>query len=306
MNTNYFFPVKTNLLAAVLLALLTPAKAGQAAAFSQLSVDPSASIQAPEAPKPEAVSKASPFAWDPAAPFSYHQKPAEIVSRGRSAIKIRNVRWGALPADGRSHRWENAAVFPELLDKVYYGLRSAGTGHSLLVFVFQDGGFSDSKGEKSAALTIGAEPYTRAPEGYVRSNDLLGRYPLVWNLTTLDNYADFNVNSYGSDVELSPVNINREDAIRLLYAALEKVDQAAAAPGTHVLYANNCTTSAVGLLNSVLPEARNIPLRKLLMTNPDAAFPRKAVAGYTALGALSPDVIKLNDSNYAAAETLAR
>jgi hypothetical protein len=285
---------------ALLAALLPAANAQPDTALSQLLDASSPSLQTPAAPLPDRSA-----AWDASAPFSYHQKPAGIVSRGRSAVKVRNVRWGALPADGKSHRWETASVFPELLEKAYYGLRTAGTGHSFLVFVFKDGGFSNSSGETSRALTIGAEPYTRAPEGYVRSNDLLNRYPLVWNLTTLDNYADFNVNSYGSDVQLSPVNLPREETLRLLNAALEKVEAAAAAPQTHVLYANNCTTSAVALLNSALPENLRIPLKRLLLTNPDAAFPRKAVARYTELGVLSAGTLLFNSSNYAAAEKLA-
>jgi hypothetical protein len=295
--------MKKNIYAAALLAVLTAVPAAAQEAFYQLS---GAAAAVAQAPLPAGAEKTSFLAWDPSAPFSYHQKPAGIISASRSAVKLGNVRWGALPSDGMSHRWETATVMPELLEKVYYGLRTAGTGHSLLVFVFSDGGFTGPGGEASSALTIGAEPYTRAPEGYVRSNDLLGRYPLVWNLTTLGNYADFNVNSYGSDVELFPAAISREDGIRLLYAALEKVRRDAAAPGTHILYANNCTTSAVGLLDQVLPESRRIPLTSLGMTNPDAAFPRKAVARFTALGALAGPSIRLNAANFAAAERLVR
>lgn len=291
-----------NIYAAALLAILTAVPAAAQEAFSQLSGAAATSVQAP---LPASAEKSF-LSWDPSAPFSYHQKPAGIISASRSEVKVANVRWGALPADGMSHRWEKAAVIPGLLKKVYYGLRTAGTGHSLLVFVFSDGGFTGPGGEVSSALTIGAEPYTRAPEGYVRSNDLLGRYPLVWNLTTLNNYADFNVNSYGSDVELFPAAISREDGIRLLYAALEKVGRDAAAPGTHVIYANNCTTSAVALLDQVLPENRRIPLTSLGLTNPDAAFPKKAVARFTAVGALAGPSIRLSASNFASAERLVR
>lgn len=283
---------------AALTVLFSPAKAQENRAFSQLLNETSLSIPVP--PLPDRGGQVSgAVSWDPSAPFSYHQKPAEITSRGRSAVRIKNVRWGELPADKKSHSWETATVMPELLERAYYGYKTAGTGHSLLVFVFKKGGFVNSKGEASAALTIGAEGYTREPEGYNPVNGLLGRYPLIWNLSTLANYADFNINLKKTDVLLAPINISRADQLQLLEAALARIEKTNRAPGeTYDTFSNNCTTLPVSLINPLLPDGQRIDMKTFFVPNPDAAFPKKAVAKYTELGALSPEITSLNKDTY--------
>jgi len=283
---------------AAVAALLSPAKAQETQAFSQLLTETSISIPVPPLPdRGDQVSGA--VSWDPSAPFSHHQKPAEISARSRSAVKIKNVRWGELPADKKSHVWETATVMPEMLERAYYGYKNAGTGHSLLVFVFKNGGFVNSKGEASAALTIGAEGYTREPEGYNPVNGMLGRYPLIWNLSTLANYADFNITFKNADVFLAPINISREAQLQLLSAALARIEKTNRTPGeTYDTFSNNCTTLPVSLLNALLPETQRIDMKTFFVPNPDAAFPKKAVARYTELGVLSAEVTSLNKDTY--------
>ena len=286
-------------IAAVAL-LLSPARAQQGRALGQLIDDAGLSVPVTAVPRPDRGFFST---WDPSAPFSYHQRPAEVLARGGSALKINNVRWGALPGDGKSYRWETAVIMPERLESVYYGINTAGTGHSFLVFVFGNGGFINMKGEVSGALTLGAEPYTRAPGGYNRADDLLGRYPIVWNLTTLDNYADFTVNSAGSDVRLARLNLSGEARIKLLMAALDRMERTLSVPENHVLYSNNCTTLAVSLVNQVLPEAQRISGGGFFAVDPDAVLPRRAVKKYTSLGALSPEAVTLNSENYRTSES---
>jgi len=278
--------------------LFSPAKAQENRAFSQLLNETSLSLPVPPLPdRGDQVSGA--VSWDPSAPFSYHQRPAEIAARSRSAVKIKNVRWGDLPADKKSHNWETATVMPEMLEQAYYGYKTAGTGHSLLVFVFRKGGFLNSRGEASTALTVGAEGYTREPEGYNPVNGLLGRYPLIWNLSTLANYADFNINFKKADVFLAPINLSREDQLRLLDAALARIEKTNRAAGeTYDTFSNNCTTLPVSLINPLLPEGRRIDMKTFFVPNPDASFPKKAVAKYTELGALSSEVTSLNKDTY--------
>lgn len=281
---------------AALAVLFSPAKAQEGQAFSQLLNETSLSIPVP--PLPDRGDQGSgAVSWDPSAPFSYHQRQALVLARGAGTVTLKNVRWGALPADGKSHRWETAVIRPALIEKAYYGIKTSGAGHSLLVFVFKKGGFVNSRGEESRALTIGAESFTREP-GYSRTDDLLGRYPIGWNLTTLANYADFTVNSAGSPVELAGLNIPPAAQAELLLAALERMEQTILTPETHVLYANNCTTIAVSLVNRVLPEALRIAPKLAFAVNPDSAFPKKAVARYTRLGALSAERLELGRSNY--------
>lgn len=288
----------TLLTLAAAAVLFSPAKAQENRAFSQLLNETSLSLPVPPLPdRGDQVSGA--VSWDPSAPFSYHQRPAEIAARSRSAVKIKNVRWGDLPADKKSHNWETATVMPEMLERAYYGYKTAGTGHSLLVFVFRKGGFLNSRGEASTALTVGAEGYTREPEGYNPVNGLLGRYPLIWNLSTLANYADFNINFKKADVFLAPINLSREDQLRLLDAALDRIEKTNRAAGeTYDTFSNNCTTLPVSLINPLLPEGRRIDMKTFFVPNPDASFPKKAVAKYTELGALSSEVTSLNKDTY--------
>ncbi len=288
---------KSVLALAAIISLSSFAKAQENSPLGQLAGRSDIPIAVPAVPLPEKSAPAR--GWDPAAPFSSYQKQAEVISSDAVSSVIKNVRWGAVPLDGKTYNWETAVIKPDLLEKVYYGRKTAGAGHSLLVFVFKKGGFLNSRGEASAALTLGAESYTREPEGYSRANDLLGRYPIVWNLTTLANYADFNINVARSDVLLAPMDIPREAGVQLLKAAIARVGLAARGPAqAHNLFSNNCTTNAVALVNTAVPADRRIDPKTMFATNPDAAFPRRAVARYTRLGVLSPETLTLDKTTY--------
>ncbi len=234
--------------------------------------------------------------WDPSAPFSYHQNRGAVVSRDGAAT-LGNVRWGEAPWDHRSYDWRTAELRPETLSKVYYGYKTSGVGHSFFVFVFGEGGFS-SGGSDGVALTAGAEGWTREPEGYNVLYGFMDRYPLIWNLTTFESYADFTVTLKHSRLFLAEIKIPRGKALELLSATLDRIERTNASAEFYHSVSNNCTTNPVALLNSVLPEDKRVDERDLGLVTPTSSLPALAVRKYRRLGVLAEKAVAVDESNF--------
>lgn len=281
--------IKKTLYALVfLLAGFTHSRAGQA--LGQLEAfAPEADISA----VPEAAAVPEDKGWDPSAPYSFHQNRGLVLSRA-GGITLGNVRWGGVPADRSSYDWRRARLDPRMLKKVYYGYKTSGVGHSLFVFVFDEGGFADEGGADGAALTAGAEGWTREPGGYNVLHGFTDRYPLIWNLTTFESYADYTVKVKESELFLAEINIGPGESGRLLSALLDRIDRTNADGEFYHSASNNCTTNPVALLNSVLPENKRVDESSLGMVTPAASLPALAVRKYRRLGVLSRGSMEIN------------
>lgn len=237
--------------------------------------------------------------WDPDAPFLYCLKPSEVTYRPGAAV-IKNMRWGAIPDDKKTYTWETASVKPGLLKKVFLGYKTAGVGHMFLIFVFEEGGLVNSRGETAAAFSAGAEGWSREPHGYSVFHATAGRYPLLWNVDTLTNYLEYTAGLKEANVFITPVAIDRDQALALLGKTLERINETNARKEIYGSFSNNCTTNPVDLLNSVLPSAKRIDKTSFLgLANPGHTFPRFAVGKYTKLGVISPSPLKIDKTNYA-------
>lgn len=264
--------------AAVLSLAAVPANA--ATAVSQLgSMSPAAYAPEVLAPSP-AVSAEKRF--DPNAPFNYAQRPAAASPEG-GAWAVTNVRWGRLPADLKTYDWRTASVNPALLTGVYYGYKKAGVGHSFFVFSFSGGGFVSADGAEGGLMTTGAEGWSREPKGYNVVEGVRDLYPLIWNTTTLESYADYTVNKAHSELYLARINISPEKARELLLNTFARMNETNRSGEFYNGFTNNCTTNPVDLLNAVLPKKQRISGSVF-----SATFPVTAVHAYVRKDVLGP------------------
>ncbi|PIS47161.1 MAG: hypothetical protein COT17_04850 [Elusimicrobia bacterium CG08_land_8_20_14_0_20_51_18] len=271
-------------------------------ALEQLGLESAALEMSFPDPLPETASKGDAFnyvtKWDPDAPFMSCQKPAEAVFNGGS-VSVKNMRWGGIPEDKKSYVWSRVSINPEMLEKVYYGYKTSGVGHSFFVFVFKKGGLTNEQGETAPAFTAGAEGWSREPHGYNVMHASAGKYPLIWNLTTFSNYADYTVTARKSRLFLAEINITRGQAGALLIKTLERINQTNAGKELYETFGNNCTTNPVDLLNSVLEASRRIDRSSFLgLANPDFTFPKFAVKKYSETGVISAAPLKVDEANF--------
>ncbi len=283
---------------AAVAALVTAAHAQQNTALSQL-IDPSdinVSVPAASLPARGGVVTAVANPWDPAAPFSYNQLPAQLFRAG-GATGVRNVRSGPAPADHKSYKWETVTVNAARIEKVLYGYRLYGTGHSFLVFIFNDGGAVDARGQNVRALTFGAEAWSREPYGFTLSHALLGRYPLIWVATTFESYTDYIAVVKKKDTFFKVLALGPEQNIRLFRLLLARVDETNRNRETYNLFNNSCTNNPVDLINQVIPAAARISLDVAGLMNPYASIPKFAVQRYTANGVLTGEAFRLGADN---------
>lgn len=236
--------------------------------------------------------------WDPEAPLSYNQNPALLLSNKDGEIVLKNVRWGRTPADHKSYSWETLTIKPALLEKAVYAYKTFGTGHTLLVFTFKEGGAVNSRGESVRALTFGAEGWSREPKGYNITHALAGKYPLIWLVTSFESYADYVVNYKKMEIFFKNIAIGPEETARLLALTLARVDETNRNKETYNLFSNSCTNNPVNLLNQVLPKEKRISLEVAGLANPTAAVPKYAVKKFTEKGALQAETWSIGEANY--------
>lgn len=271
--------------------------AQQPSALSQLIGDEDITI--PLAPLPDRGGAVDyTLKWDPEAPLSYNQNPAELLSNKDGEVVLKNVRWGLTPADHKSYAWETLTIKPALLEKAVYAYKTFGTGHTLLVFTFKEGGAVNSRGESVKALTFGAEGWSREPKGYNITHALAGKYPLIWLATTFESYADYVVNYRNTEIFFKNINIGPEQTARLFSLLLARLDETNRNKETYNLFSNSCTNNPVNLLNQVLPEKQRISLEIAGLANPTASIPKYAVKKFTARGALQPETFRIGGDNY--------
>jgi len=290
--------MKKHLLAlAAITAFFSVSQAQQNTALSQL-ID-NEDITIPMAPPPErgdAVDAA--LKWDPAAPLSYNQNPAQLLSDKEGAAVIGNVRTGLTPADHKSYAWETLTINPALIEKAVYAYKTFGTGHTFLVFTFKAGGAVNSRGESVPALTFGAEGWSREPKGYNINHALAGKYPLIWVVTSFESYADYVVTLRQKEIFFKNMNIGPEQTARLFSLLLARVDETNRNQETYNLFSNSCTNNPVNLLNQVLPEDQRVSLEVAGLMNPSASIPKYAVKKLTANGALQAGTFRIGPDNY--------
>lgn len=290
---------KTLLSLLMTAAFFSISHAQQHTALSQLIGDEDITI--PLAPLPDRGGAIDyTLKWDPEAPLSYNQNPALLLSNKDGEVVLKNVRWGRTPADHKSYNWETLTIRPALLEKAVYAYKTFGTGHTLLVFVFKEGGAVNSRGESARALTFGAEGWSREPKGYNITHALAGKYPLIWLVTSFESYADYVVNSRKMEIFFKNINIGPEQTARLLALTLARVDETNRDKETYNLFSNSCTNNPVNLLNQVLPKEKRISLEVAGLMNPNASIPKYAVKKFTEKGALRSETWSIGQDNYGA------
>jgi len=290
---------KTLLALMITAAFFSVSRAQQNTALSQLIGNEEITI--PLAPLPDRGGAVDyTLKWDPEAPLSYNQNPALLLSNKDGEVVLKNVRWGLTPADHKSYAWETLTIKPALLEKAIYAYKTFGTGHTLLVFTFKEGGAVNSRGESVRALTFGAEGWSREPKGYNITHALAGKYPLIWLVTTFESYADYVANYKKMQIFFKNINIGPAEAARLLALTLERVDETNRDKETYNLFSNSCTNNPVNLLNQVLPKEQRISLEVAGLANPNASIPKYAVKKFTEKGALQPGTFVVGQDNYAA------
>ena len=287
---------------ASLLALFSfiSVSAGQDTAFSRLLLDAGQEAAVPLAPLPDRGGAVDyTLGWDDQAPLTYAQNPAQVLPLGGGKALLQNVRWGRTPADHKSYAWETVTVDPALLVKAVYAYKTFGTGHTLLVFTFEEGGAVNARGESVRALTFGAEGWSREPEGYNITHAIAGKYPLIWLATTFESYADYTANYKQKEIFFRNIAIDRAQSVRLFELLLARIEETNRNRETYNLFTNSCTNNPVNLLNQVLPEAQRISLEVAGLMNPNASIPKYAVKKYTERGALLPETFRVGPANYA-------
>ncbi|HAT71275.1 MAG TPA: hypothetical protein DCS63_00480 [Elusimicrobia bacterium] len=294
--------MKKHLLAIVIVtSFLSVSFAQQNLPLAQLAKS-APGISLPEAPLPSergaALSHINSVhnTWDPAAPFSYYQKPAKLAAG--AGVTLENVRWGRTPADHKSFSWKTVRINPDLIEKVIYGYKTFGTGHTLLIFVFKEGGVTDSRGATARVLTFGAEAWAREPYGYTLSHAFEGRYPLIWSATTFESYADYVVGFTKMEIFFRNMNISRAQTLRLFELLMARIDETNRNHEVYNMLSNSCTNNNVGLVNQVLLKNQRIPLESSGMINPSAAIPVLAVKQYEKMGVLRPEIFRVGLDNY--------
>lgn len=240
--------------------------------------------------------------WDENAPLSYHQNRAELPFRAGTKAVIKNVRWGATPEDKKSYVWETVRIDASKLEKAVYGYKTFGTGHTFLVFVFGPEGAVNSRGESVRVLTFGAEGWTREPMGYNIGHALGGKYPLIWNITTYESYADYAVGVKHAEMFFKHINIDAAQTQKLFAGLLARIDETNRSREMYNLFTNSCTNNPVDLLNSVLPEKQRIKLEVIGLTNPNAAIPKYAVKKFVEKGVLAEETLKVDGGNFKGAD----
>lgn len=284
---------------AAITALFSVSQAQDKAALDQLLGTSDVNIAIPEAPPPDRgpVLDSIYNTWDPAAPLSYSQAPALILSNTGGLTVIKNVRSGAAPADHKSYAWETLTVKTALIDKVIFGYRTYGVGHSFLLFVFKEGGAINSLGKNVRALTFGAEGWSREPYGYTLSHALNGRYPLIWLATTFESYTGYIV-AKKTDSFFKNMNLGPERTARLFSLLIARIDETNRNKEMYNMFTNSCTNNPVNLINQVIPADKRIALEVIGVTNPYSALPRLAVRKYTNNGTLSAETFRMGADNY--------
>ncbi len=288
---------KTLLALTMTAAFFSISHAQQDTALSQLIGGEDISV--PLAPLPDRGGAIDyTLSWDAEAPLSYNQNPAELLSNKDGVAVLKNARWGLTPADHKSYVWETLTIKPALLEKAVYAYKTFGTGHTLLVFTFKEGGVMNSRGETVRALTLGAEGWSREPKGYNITHALAGKYPLIWLVTTFESYADYVVNSRKMEIFFKNINIDHGQASRLFALTLARIEETNRNKETYDLFSNSCTNNPVNLLNQVLPKEQRISLAVAGLMNPNAAIPKYAVKKFTEKGALQAETFKIGQDNY--------
>ncbi|MCG2725027.1 MAG: DUF4105 domain-containing protein [Elusimicrobia bacterium] len=236
------------------------------------------------------------FGWDPNSPYTSHQKPAIIVSNSKTLIEIENTRWGYTSENNSN--WETAYINPMLLNKVYYGAKDCFTGHTLFIFVFKPGGFTNSKGEDGVALTIGAEGWYREGPGYSPIDGMKDRYPLIFKATTLADYADYTIYEEGNNLFLYTMNLNKEQELQLLEKVTERIIKNNNSKEIYHTITHSCTIIPVKIYNSVLPKEQQIKIKLPGgMINPSANIPKYALKKYIKNGLVNPKSINVTKEN---------
>ena len=297
---------KSLLTVAAILTLFSVSNAQQNSALGQLPLSYT-DISVPAVPPPSrsvgSVIHSIANNWDPSAPFSYNQNPAQLVPG--FGVTLKNVRWGRTPADHKSFSWETVSINPALIEKVIFGYKTYGTGHSLLIFIFREGGVINSRGETTKALTFGAEAWSRAPYGYTLFHAMNGRYPLIWGVTTFESFADYVITVNKQNLYLKNMNLDRAQAARLFELQLARVDETNRNKEIYNLFNNSCTNNPVNLINQVVPPAQRISLTMVgNIVNPNASLPVLAVRKYTKNGLLQSATYHLGTDNYATFDLL--
>lgn len=276
------------------------ASVSQARTDAALGQLPAYDINIPEAALPDRGGAVDyTLGWDDDAPLTYAQAPAAVAPGKDGTVTLTKVRYGRTPADHKSYEWRTVTLKPELVEKALYAYKTFGTGHTFLVFTFREGGAVTDSGENLKALTIGAEGWSREPQGYNITHAIAGKYPLIWLATTFESYADYTVNFKQKEIFFRNINIGREQTLTLFRSLLARIDETNRNRETYNLFSNSCTNNPVNLLNGVLPEKQRISLTVIGLDNPNASVPKYAVKRYTEKGALRPEEFSVTPAGYA-------
>lgn len=240
-------------------------------------------------------------------PFKVSRRPAKIVQQTDKEVVVDNVRWSRTKqktADGQvEFLWRQATIKPELVDKTYFVLKPFApewiAAHSLMLFTFKDGGFTDQDGNNSKGLVLTIEAHLREGQNYGLVEGLRNRFGIVWLLTTWEDYAAETCHHSADDsgrLVAYEINFDQEQNQKLLLEALKHANVNRLGEVYHTTR-NNCTNNLVLLMNKFSERKMRPWTIPSMIYNVRATMPvivPKALQRIKMLGQQFPDVNKDN------------
>lgn len=240
-----------------------------------------------------------------------YQRAARIIKESESRKTVSNIRWNITkdPASKETkalHSWEDATIDVEKVVKAYYLVKPFApkfiAAHTLLAFSFEDGGVISKTGQESSNIVLTIEAFKKIGQTYGLVKTMKKEFDIVWILTTLQNYADLNVNyNSSSDCEIIvyPINFTREQTKALLLETIKQACVNRQGEYYHTIR-NNCTNNLVILMNHVLPTEKKVKLWTIpsMIYNLKATMPLSVVKMLKKKEIIGEPVSTINRENF--------
>lgn len=243
--------------------------------------------------------------------YASYQKPAKLISKAsENKYVIDNIRWDIVPLEseplkysGVTHDWKTATVDVDKLQDVYlviYPMEPEFVmAHALLAFNFEKDGLVSKDGRDGGALALTIEAALPPGQMYNLPKTLSKTFNVVWNLTTLGNYARQQVlynSKEKSRLVFYKLKLDDNQKRKLLQNTVEQACKNRKGEFYH-LTRNNCTQNLILLINTVLEE--KIPQWWVpnCLYNLKATLPLSVVKDLHKRGIITDQVFELEKKN---------
>jgi hypothetical protein len=179
--------------------------------------------------------------------------PRRLPPGDAPGYRIGDVRWGFSPpnADGlHAARFADTRFDPEEVTEVHWvdNPFHPKTSHNALLFVVGPGGLvNEVLGEDSHGLVLSVEGRVPAGEGYSLVKGLHGEYPVVYQLSTWEDYVQHVCGIYQGRLRPYRLALSPEEAVETARVAVEAALVNRRQERYHLLR-NSCTTAAFDVL----------------------------------------------------------